>query len=427
MKRRLWLIFLMILGILVFATYKMHHNHEKTKKRHEKHAKNETWSRYLQKDLLLAKVMSSPPLWMQEGIQEDFNEFLQSGISENQVDATYTAIREKFTSSSYFVRYRIIDNELYRYFPPDVPISIVDSKTERALKTLLHFFSFHDMDFILCHADGVPCGNMNWGYYTSKKEWQAPILCSAKIKDFPYVILIPDWRSVSEWWYENIQEVMSMMKAIPWEKKQEKAIWRGGWTKGIRWNFCQFSLKHPNILDAKLNEELRKETIVKAGLWGCKISWKEFLSYKYLPTLDGVCCAAPAFQWRLLSNSVTFKEESAEIQWFYRGIRPNVHYISFSPDFKDFVEKIQWAKSHDGICRAIANRSTEFALQNLMFEDVYHYFYRVLKQYETLQKISLKNRKNEFRWVNIHYRERLGKEAKKSHMKGYIDFSTPIN
>jgi len=73
------------------------------------------------------------------------------------------------------------------------------------------------------------------------------------------------------------------------------------------------------------------------------------------------------------------------------------------------VDKIEWAKQNDSLCREIADRSTEFALNHLMMEDVYLYFSLVLKKYGSVQNLNRrvveKEMKKNPNWVNIHYRK----------------------
>jgi len=379
----------------------------------EKWCKKETLSHLLDEEKFLHKIQSSPPGWMEEQIAEDFSNFLSKGISKTQVDETFSQIRKTLPHPR-IIRYRIINNELYRFFPEEEPISLADNNIEKALKTLLHYCSFKDIDFILSYFDGIPHRKLpNDFHITANKELQAPILFSAKKKAVPHIILIPDWRSVSDWWASDISTILPLMKKIPWEKKKDFALWRGSLTKAIRLKLCEISSQNPTFIDAKLNQKvsdpLRQEDLGKKGFYGQRVSWEEFLQSKYAFTVDGVCCAAPAVQWRLLSNSVTFKQESDEIQWFYRAIQPNIHYIPLKNDLSNLVDKIEWAKQNDSLCREIADRSTEFALNHLMMEDVYLYFSLVLKKYGSVQNLNRrvveKEMKKNPNWVNIHYRK----------------------
>lgn len=359
-------------------------------------------------------LTKEPALWMLEQIEEDFQGI--ESISKESIDAAFIEIK---SLSPMLVRYRIVDNELYRYFIEDEPISLKDNSTEKAIKTLIQRVHFPDMDFIISYFDGYPFGPLP----------KAPILVSAKMKRAVNGILIPDARSIGHWWMSDIKSVKKAH--VPWEEKKNFALWRGGFTKPIRRVLCQLSLKHPEVLDARFSSCAYDSEVQKLieNLMGKRASWKEFLSCKYLPYVDGVMCAAPALQWRLLSHSLTIKPDSDEIQWFYGALKPHVHYLPVKGDLSDLVEKLDWAKSHDDECRQIADKAYQFARENIMYGDVLHYFSLVLKRYGSCQNLCRKDLKEEMKkdphWVKIQYRNSLEKQAKASGMAKFCSEGTP--
>ncbi len=383
---------------------------------------------------LKEKLSVDPPRWMIDQIAEDFSGFSTEKLSSQQVTETFATIRKNYPHP-WIVRYRIFNRELYRYFPEGEPVSIVDNQMEKALKTLIQYIPFAQLDFILSYLDGIPLPEMPEGfYYTGNKQLQAPILSSAKIKNTPYIVLIPDWRSISQSWASDIKNLQKKVGEYPWERKKALALWRGGLTRTSRLKLCQLASRYPEYLDAKLNSRAEdpflQKRVEEEGLFGSRVSWNQLLSCKYLPVLDNICGTSPAFQWRLLSNSVVFKQESEEIQWFYRALSPYVHYIPVRHDLDDLIEKIHWARRHDRTCKEIASHSTDFVLNNLMMEDVYLYLYLVLKQYASLQivskKILEKEIKSDPRWVNIQHRTQLRKHVRKEQKAGYISSATPF-
>jgi hypothetical protein len=169
------------------------------------------------------------------------------------------------------------------------------------------------------------------------------------------------------------------------------------------------SKENPDCVDSGLFFQNRET--VSSALWEFekgRATYEEHLEHKYLPVLDGVMCTYPGYQWRLLSNSLSLKQESDQIQWFYRGVEPFVHYVPIKNDLADLFEKIAWARKEDGKCRTIVENSTQFALENLMFEDIYYYLYAVLERYSKSQgfrKFDLwKSTAHDPRWVCIQYR-----------------------
>lgn len=355
---------------------------------------------------------------MREQIAEDFQGV--EDLSKEAIDAAFEQVKGL---SPMVARYRIISNELYRYFGENEPISLTDNSTEKAIKTLIQRIRFPDMDFIISYFDGYPLGGI------SPSALKAPLLVSAKLKQAPNGILIPDWRSIGHWWMSDIKSVKKAQ--IPWEKKRTFALWRGGFTKPIRKRLCEISLEHPGLLDARFSSEpseIEAQRVLE-GLMGERASWEEFLSCKYLPYVDGVMCAAPALQWRLLSRSLTFKPDSDEIQWFYRPLQPLVHYLPVKSDLSDLIQQLEWAKSHDAECKQMTDEAYQFAKENLMYGDVLHYFSLVLKRYASEQSLNGMELKREMkedpRWVKIQDRSFLRKAAKKGRWARFCFEATP--
>ncbi len=413
---------LFLLCLMVSIGYR---NYKKERYTQKKHLIRETNFSLLNEKKFLSKIKQPPPAWMEEQLNEDFQDF-SNGISKEQVDATFLHLKKNYPNP-YYVRYRILNNQLYRYFPEGELISLSDNGTERALKALLHFKRFKDLDFILTYEDGIPFPHTpDKFFHTPTKDLQAPILACATIKKTPYVILIPDWRSIADWWAKDVKAILAIQK--PWHEKQPFATWRGSYTKDIRIKLCEISSQFPDLLDAKLVENPARHESIK-HLIGNRLSFEDFLNYKYLPNVTGTMASSPALQWRLLSNSVTLHQVTDEIQWFYRALKPYVHYVPVKHDLSDLLEQIQWSKNHDDLCKQIADNATDFALNNLMTEDIYLYFYLVLNRYSSHQQLSKELKQETLkdpRWAKIQSRKDQRKKAKSEGMTGYNRSFTPF-
>ena len=403
-------------------------------KKQNKYLSRETFAQELNKRVFKSKIKKQPPEWMIEQIEDEFAPFTSKGITIKTVDETFLKIRKTFPHNE-IIRYRIIANELYRYFHDEEIVPLKDSSLEKAVKTILHFEEIRDMDFIISHQDGIPTGGQPKDFYvTEKKEMQAPLLCSAKKKDLPLVVLIPDWRSASKWWSKEIKSVLKGIDENSWDSKKNYGFWRGSSTNGIRPKLCRMALKYPNHLYAKINapvdEELQKQ-FEEEGIYCNKgwVFWEKLLENKYLPLMDGVMSAAPAYQSRLLSNSLTLKQDFPGVQWFFKPLKPYVHYVPLKNDISDLIEKLEWAKKNDSLCKQISENATNFALNNLMFEDVYLYFYLVLKKYSSLSLINreeiIKEIENDSNWINIHSKEKLKKRLLKKSSKAFCNYAAP--
>ncbi len=402
--------------------------------KHNKYLSRETFVKELNKKKIKSKIKNKPPIWMSEQIEEEFSPFVSIGITSKTVDETFKKIRKTYPFNE-IIRYRIINNELFRYFNNDEAISLKDSSLEKAIKTILYLERISNIDIIISHQDGIPiCGQPKGFYITEKKHMQAPILCSAKKKDLPLVILIPDWRSVSRWWYNESKSVLKAVQKNSWENKKKYAFWRGSFTNSIRLKLCKMALQYPDHLYAKFNlkvedEDLQKQ-LEKEGFY-CNEGWypmEKILENKYLPLMDGVMSASPAFQSRLLSNSLTLKQDYPGVQWFFKPLKPYVHYVPLKHDISDLIEKIEWAKKNDILCKQISENASVFALNNLMFEDVYFYLFLVLKKYSSLYLINSEEKndiKNDSGWINIQHREKLKKKLLKSNSRKVCNHAMP--
>ena len=74
------------------------------------------------------------------------------------------------------------------------------------------------------------------------------------------------------------------------------------------------------------------------------VPYDAHLKYKYLISLDGNGAPWLRVPWILLSNSILIKQDSENIQWFYNGMKRNVHYMPFKSDVSDVIEVIEKAK-----------------------------------------------------------------------------------
>lgn len=337
------------------------------------------------------KIRCAPPRWMQEQMNRDLS---AQKISLKALEATQQAIAKRNIIPTN--RYRIVNQRLYRYFDPTLA-QIQDrwNDEERApitwfedgIKTLLELTPLPNLDFIVTHEDGTK----EPFYLVESPELQAPVLGWAKLKSTPFLILIPDWRSLSFWWNDDIRKLnegKSFQRApVPWEEKKDIAFWRGALTEAIhRLKISSFSLEFPALVDAGISAGLDSSD----PHWKPSASYEEHLQYKYLPVLDGIMCSYPGYQWRLLSDSVCFKQESDQIQWFYGALNPYEHYVPIQNDLSNLIDQIIWAQTHDDQCKQIALNATDFALKNLMFDDIYCYLYHVLVSYSRLQDVDLK-------------------------------------
>jgi hypothetical protein len=135
--------------------------------------------------------------------------------------------------------------------------------------------------------------------------------------------------------------------------------------------------RYPALIDAKFVDQKRPTFV----------SPEDHLRYKYLISIDGARCAWERFIWHLHSNSLVFKNESAQKQWFYNGILPYVHYIPVK-DEQSLLAAIGWAKMHPIEVQSIIQNASTFVEENLSLEDMYHYFMVLIQEYSKKLQMS---------------------------------------
>lgn len=186
---------LLILAFFGFAFFAWQIYHKKVKEA-EKYVKQETFAKYINLETLKGKIKKETPSWMKEQIQEDFAEFSASEFSKSNVDETFKTIKKNY-NSPWVIRYRIVNNELYRYFPEGEAISSEDTTIELALKTLLYFFDLKDFDFIIAYDDGIPLSPQPKGFYlTDVKDGGSTRISSASSLQFCYFKTRISWCSM---------------------------------------------------------------------------------------------------------------------------------------------------------------------------------------------------------------------------------------
>jgi hypothetical protein len=170
----------------------------------------------------------------------------------------------------------------------------------------------------------------------------------------------------------------------PWEKKQNKAVWRGTLT-GIR-AISKDNSEYANcmkMLRCRMAFQYHNSSSVDVGL---ARKWRDFpatihgrpivkgylhqreqLRFKAVIILEGNDVAT-GLKWALLSRSVVMMPRPTVTSWAMEEIlEPWVHYIPLDADGSNVEERIKWMIDHDDKARKIAERATLF-----MYDLVFH-------------------------------------------------------
>lgn len=339
-------------------------------------------------ELKFKTLVHSSAAWMEEQIREDLSTIRPEDLSSERIERVLKEHSEKgnlFMLARYQIRNNRLETNYYGELKnhPRVPVM------ERAFNEIMSVTPLPDLDCIISLSDSA-----------DKASFGVPVFAYAKDRSLlEPIILIPDFEAL-EGHPAMLKEVEKGAKQYPWEKKISKAFWRGAMT-GIDFtveNFLQpprsqlvsASLNHSDWIDARFSfltqtSEPEKIRVAFANYFGAEAPVRDHLAYKYQILVDGNSCAYSRAYSELFSDCTIFKQESSNIQWYYKGLKPFVHYIPVRSDFSDLVEKMAWANDHDGEARKIARNAKSFAENNLKKSDIRHYLVVLLKEYAKIQ------------------------------------------
>lgn len=333
------------------------------------------------------KLLKAPPEWMEKQIEKDLAPY-RKGITKKMLDEAFRGEKvERFN--------------LIRFFIEKKHISVChDEKTQEkrhfrelfgCIKTLVEHVDLPEVDFIVSLEDGFD-DNPGLG----------PSFVFAKKLDVEDLILIPDIKALAG--YGRLRkEIPLASQKNPWKDKIKKAFWRGSTTGGYlslrswenlaRVRLVLLSLEYGKKLDAKFHHIVQNdpeiEPLFKAkGMTSKSVSRAKHLQYKYLVDVDGNSCSYERLFWALLSNSLVVKQITDNVQWYYGGLQPYVHYLPVKEDLSDLIEKLNWAEAHDAQCEKMAEEATRFVEENISPEDTLLYLYHLLLRYAALLKSS---------------------------------------
>ncbi len=331
-------------------------------------------SKLINKNILKEKIKQGLPSWAMEQIEEDLSNFPK--INQNDLDKYF---KENNDSKNQLARFQIKNGRVKVYGAAHSSIAITVNNGERIVYKNPSYAIIHDVIEYLAQNRYIPDTDFIVGLYdylTIPSKKPAPIFTFSKDITVPGekdLILIPDWMNL-----RSVRGLSTRMKLAnrqyPWKNKQKKLFWRGlQWSDstGFRKKIAELSRSYPELIDAKFTDRKDLVPFVKP---------EEHLKYKYLIAIDGLHCTWERFVWHLHSNSMVFKNKSSQIQWFYKGIKPYVHYVPVN-DEKSLLDKINWAELNPDKVQSIITNALHFANQNLGLEDMYHYYIVLIQEY----------------------------------------------
>ena len=148
-----------------------------------------------------------------------------------------------------------------------------------------------------------------------------------------------------------------------WLSKENKMYWRGS-TTGCRYEnlkelrslkriqickkFIQtedIDIKISRIIQNGINKSKIKKYLIKEKIYAKEVSENKFRNYKYYPDIPGNSLAWGTIT-KYLAGSLIFKAEYKEQLYYYKLLKPWIHYIPVNKDFSDLEEKLLWSKTN---------------------------------------------------------------------------------
>lgn len=236
-----------------------------------------------------------------------------------------------------------------------------------------------DIDRIVMHSELLQdfSGWIKIATFADAIDWyNIPTLSKArhmngKTIQKPYAILM---RFRHQTHFGNIPKAQEISKHIPWEKKKNCVIWRGGPSGTGFHNRYEEHLQKPSR-EVMLQKWASREDIqneIDVGLvpkWNYqdfskwiknKMTLQEMLGYKYILSVEGNDVATN-LKWAMSSNSLVLMPVPKVESWFTESrLEPWEHNVPIKDDFSDLLEQKRWCDTHPQECKEIIQNANSF-------------------------------------------------------------------
>ncbi|XP_075222142.1 O-glucosyltransferase rumi homolog [Lycorma delicatula] len=309
-------------------------------------------------------------------VKEDLKIFKENGISKAMINDA----KLKGT------RYVLVDHILYR--DKDCMFPARCSGVEHFIKELASILP--DFELVLNTRD--------WPQISKYHSKVVPVFSFSKTKEY-HDILYPAW---SFWeggpaiklyprglgrWDQHRKLLSAASKQWPWQKKKKIAFFRGSRTSAERDPLILLSRERPDLVDAAYTKnqawKSKKDTLDAEPAE--EVSLEDHCKYRYLFNFRGVA-ASFRLKHLFLCGSLVFHVGNEWLEFFYRRLKPWVHYVPIEKNAKkqDLKALIEFFNEHDDVAQEIATRGREFILKHLRMSDVKCYWEMLLKQYSEI-------------------------------------------
>ena len=174
---------------------------------------------------------------------------------------------------------------------------------------------------------------------------------------------------------------------IPFDKKNNKIIWRGTSTGNKRVNFVEKYQNHQNEdIDIKFSNLC--QNVIDNNYILSKLSIKEQLQSKFLISIEGNDVATN-LKWILYSNSVVIMPKPTVCSWIMEDkLISGTHYIEIKSDYSNLEEKYKWCLNNLEECKKIAENGKKYIEQFLNQENEIKITNKIIEIYCKTIKIN---------------------------------------
>ena len=146
---------------------------------------------------------------------------------------------------------------------------------------------------------------------------------------------------------------------IPFDKKNNKIIWRGTTTGNKRVKFVEKYQNHQNEdIDIKFSNLC--QNVIDNNYILSILSIKEQLQSKFLISIEGNDVATN-LKWILYSNSVVIMPKPTICSWIMEDkLISGTHYIEIKSDYSDLEEKYEWCLNNLEECKKVAEAGKKY-------------------------------------------------------------------
>lgn len=176
------------------------------------------------------------------------------------------------------------------------------------------------------------------------------------------------------------------MSVVPWDQKRGLAVFRGSSTNQQRVHLVLEARAMQELLDARLtgwNQRWyfdRERGIVNPpaspppelnGLVGKqhRLTYEQQSAFKVVVVVCGWSAPDRWVACMQMNCVILYVKPTRQVEcpdvWFSHLLKEGENYVAVQPDLSDLREQLEWCRSNDAACRAMAQRNLAFAAEHL--------------------------------------------------------------